>query len=101
MRGFIPSRNREATNAHDPAGWVGAPPKIGVLKTKKTVLNMTQKDLPKCAHSKCECHVEVAGDYCSTECEASAAGHTKSAHCDCGHAECRKIPKSAKVQIGY
>lgn len=62
---------------------------------------MAEENYPKCAYEKCGCRVEAVGDYCSTECEASAAGHTKSAHCDCGHAECRAKPHAAKVQIGY
>lgn len=62
---------------------------------------MADENPPKCANPNCGCHVEAKGDYCSTECEATAAGHSKSAHCDCGHADCRKVPKAAKVDIGY
>lgn len=86
-----------------PREGLGPRQKLDAQDEMKTAQKTNQKDHPTCAHSNCGCHVEATGDYCSTECEASAAGHAKhgQSQCDCGHADCRQKPHAAKVQIGY
>ena len=48
----------------------------------------------QCAHEPCECETQGTLEFCSDECESSAAAESK--QCLCGHEGCAASDKTAQ-----
>jgi len=61
----------------------------------------TEQAKTKCAHSACNCEIDVGQTYCSPYCanQATEPSEKKETHCGCGHVQCMGSDRSESSDI--